>query len=439
MERIAGKYDVVRELGKGTYGRVFLVKHSILGIPYALKLLSRSFASDEHFIDRFKKEAAILQRFSHPASIQLRDFGQTEDGLYYMAMDYCDGRPLSAIIDEQGKLAPLEALDIIQQVLIVLEAAHNFGIVHRDIKPENVMIQKNDKGENVIKILDFGVAKLKEGVSPDSGSTLKGTSIGTPYYMSPEQAAGEQDLDHRADIYSVGVMLYEMLTGEVPFKGDTVLVTLLMHITRPPSPFAANLQLPQSLEDLVFKAIAKDKNARFGNVQEFLEATVPVLNELHGNWKPAQSAAIAAPVIPDTSVIELTTPVESDKKTPTKILCLDDNEMILQILKFVLTQQGYEVFTATEYSSIHDYLFKDKASLLLCDVQMPGVPGTKVCKMLKESRDDLKIALFSNLPDRDLEKLARESNADDWISKNDKPENWISRIKELLATTVVDL
>lgn len=431
MEKIAGKYTVVRELGKGTYGRVYLVKHAILGVPYALKLLSRSFASDEHFVDRFKKEAAILQNFSHPGSIQLRDFGQTEDGLYYMAMDYCQGISLSALIDEEGKLPPHEALDIVQQVLIVLEAAHNFGIIHRDIKPENVMIQKNESRENVIKILDFGVAKLREGVPTDSGSTLKGTSIGTPFYMSPEQAAGEQDLDHRADIYSVGIMLYEMLTGELPFKGDTVLVTLLMHITRPPKPFAARLGLPQSLEDLVFKAIQKDKNARYATAVEFLNATVPVLDELRGNWTPAQSTGATSGNYSIPSAVQ--------EPQPTKILCLDDNEMILQILKYVLTQQGYEVFTATEYSGIHDYLFKDKATLLLCDVQMPGVPGTKVCKMLKQSRNDLKIALFSNLPDRDLEKLARDSNADDWISKNNGPDHWIQRIKEILASDTVEL
>lgn len=431
VQRIAGKYDVVRELGKGSFGKVFLVKHAILKIPYALKLLNRSLIEDEVFIERFKQEAAILQRFSHPGSIQLRDFGQTEDGQYYMAMDFCEGKLLSAVIEEHGKLAPLEALDIIQQVLIVLEAAHEFGIVHRDIKPENVMVLKNDANENVIKILDFGVAKLKMDLPTDSGSTVKGTSIGTPHYMSPEQAAGEGDLDTRADIYSVGIMLYEMLTGEVPFRGETVLLTLLMHITRPPKPFASRMGLSQSLEDLVFKAIEKDRDRRFGTVVEFLRACAAVEEELRsGSVKRSAPASKASPQ-----------PDELGPVPPgaTKILCLDDNEMVLQILKYVLSQQGYEVFTATEYSTIHEYLFDKKANLLLCDVQMPGVPGTKVCKMLKESLHDLKIALFSNLPVRDLEKLARESHADDWISKNDGPDHWLKRIKEILAQDSVEL
>lgn len=431
MELIAGKYEVIREIGKGSYGKVYLVKHAILGIPYALKLLSHSIGDDQPFLERFKQEAAILQRFSHPGSIQLRDFGQTEDGQYYMAMDFCDGKPLAVVIDECGQLKPLDALNITQQVLVVLDAAHNFGIVHRDIKPENIMIEKNDRGEDVIKILDFGVAKLKRSLPSDSGSTLKGTSIGTPYYMSPEQAAGEEGLDHRADIYSVGIMLYEMLTGNVPFKGDTVLVTLLMHITRAPKPFAADLKLPQSLEDLVFKAIQKDKDHRFSSVQEFLNACVSVSNELKGQWSPAPEQHVSAGDQSDSAA--------SKGKPATKILCLDDNEMILQILKHVLTQQGYEVFTATDYTAIHEYLFDKKASLLLCDVQMPGIPGTKICQMLKESLTDLKIALFSNLPDRDLEKLAKQSHADDWISKNQTPDQWIRRIKEIISTDEIEL
>lgn len=430
MDRIASKYDVVRELGKGSYGKVYLVKHAFLGVPYALKLLSRSFSSDDQFIERFKQEAAILQRFTHPGSIQLRDFGQTEEGQYYMAMDFCEGRPLSELMHEHGPLDPAEALDIAQQVLIVLEAAHNFGIIHRDIKPENIMIQKNERGENVLKILDFGVAKLKEGVITDSSSTLKGTSIGTPFYMSPEQAAGESGLDYRADIYSVGIMLYEMLTGEVPFRGDTVLLTLLMHITRKPPPFAERMGLPQSLENLVFTAIEKEKERRFADAEAFLNASVAALEEIQTSWKKSE-------VKPETEASKSTTeiePVVMPDANVTKILCLDDNEMILQILKFILTQQGYEVFTATEYSQIHDYLFNQKANLLLCDVQMPGVPGTKICKMIKEGVHDLKIALFSNLPDRDLEKLAKESNADNWISKNQTPEQWIKQIKDIIET-----
>lgn len=427
MERIASKYDVVRELGKGSYGKVYLVKHAILGVPYALKLLNRSFSSDEQFIERFKQEAAILQRFTHPGSIQLRDFGQTEDGLYYMAMDYCDGQPLSEVLSASGALDPVEALDITQQVLIVLEAAHNFGIIHRDIKPENIMVQKNENGENVVKILDFGVAKLKEGIITDSGSTLKGTSIGTPYYMSPEQAAGESGLDYRADIYSVGIMLFEMLTGEVPFKGDTVLLTLLMHITRKPKPFAESLGLPQALEDLVFTAIEKEKDRRFPDVLTFLNASEEALKQLKSSWKPLPK--VESVRSKGTTESE---PVFAPDPQVTKILCLDDNEMILQILKFILTQQGYEVFTATEYSQIHDYLFTQKANLLLCDVQMPGMPGTKICKMIKEGVSDLKIALFSNLPDRDLEKLAKESKADNWISKNQTPEHWIKQIKAII-------
>ncbi len=430
MERIAGKYDIVRELGKGSYGSVYLVHHAILGTPYALKLLNTSNVESARLVERFKQEAEILGRFTHPGLVHLRDFGVTDDGRYYMTMDYCEGESLEEFLQGRRLLDVPIALDIIEQVLCALDAAHNAGIIHRDMKPDNIIIQVGTNGRVTPKILDFGVAKLRERLALDSATTSEGVAIGTPFYMSPEQAAGERLLDNRADLYSVGIILYRLLTGELPFQGETVIQTLLMHITKPADRFADRLGLPPFFEELVFRAIAKDRVHRYQDAAEFLHDITQARQLFYTDRLQHPRSEPVAPVEPEIESPPATSEPVSDR--PTRILCLDDNEMILQIVRYILEGQGYEVFTATDFSVIHNYLFQEKASLMLCDVNMPGVLGTRVCQMLKESLSDLKIVLFSNIPDRELEKLASECRADDWLSKNTRPEEWLEKITAVL-------
>jgi serine/threonine protein kinase len=429
LERIAGKYDIVRELGKGSYGSVYLVRHAILGTPYALKVLNTSTFEAARLVERFKQEAEILERFTHPGLVHLRDFGVADDGRYYMTMDYCEGRSLEEfIVERRGVDVPM-ALDIIEQVLCALDAAHNSGIIHRDIKPDNLIVQVGANGRATIKILDFGVAKLRERLLLDGGTTSEGVAIGTPFYMSPEQAAGERLLDNRSDLYSVGVMLYRLLTEELPFQGETVIQTLLMHITKPVDRFAERLGLPIFFDDMLFRALAKDRVHRYQDAAEFLHDLVEARRLLFTEGQHPPSAEHEQ----EQAEVEMIAPAAVIAE-PTRILCLDDNEMILQILRYILEGQGYEVFTATDFSVIHSYLFREKAKLMLCDVNMPGVLGTRVCQMLKESISDLKIVLFSNIPDRELEKLAQESRADDWLSKNTRPEDWLEKINSILGS-----
>ena len=206
MEIIADKYEVVREIGAGATGTVYLVKHKDLGVEYALKVLNRFLSNDQKFISRFRQEGEVLTRFTHPGSVQLRDFGKTSDGLYYMTMDYCEGTVLKDALKEKGKFEAKEALEIVRQTLEVLDASHKAGIIHRDIKPDNIMLANNEDGSLQVKIMDFGIAKIREGVDVSSTMTVEGASVGTPQYMSPEQAGGESDLDHRVDVYSAGVV-----------------------------------------------------------------------------------------------------------------------------------------------------------------------------------------------------------------------------------------
>lgn len=431
MTIIAGKYEVLKELGEGASGKVYLVKHTDLDVRYALKILDRSLSEHARFIERFKREAEVLLRFSHPGSIQVRDFGKTADGLYYMAMDFCQGISLKKVLEREGAFRPARALDILNQVLAVLVAAHKVGIIHRDIKPENIMLEVDDLGREVVKILDFGIAKLKESLDTNVSMTIEGASIGTPQYMSPEQAAGEKDLDHRVDLYAAGILTYEMLTGAVPFKGQTVLQTLLMHLTQPVEPFAERMGFPDYLEALVLKALEKNREQRYQDAVAFGDACRKAIQMMSQPVVVAEAPTeeIASDAVEESTETEK---VVTEAKEPLKILCLDDSEMILHIMKHILEQAGYEVFTANNASSIHSYLFTQNVKLLISDVQMPDLPGTKVCKMLKKSISDLKIVLFSNLPDRELEKLSEESNADGWISKNTKPAEWLEKINEII-------
>ncbi len=434
MRVIAGKYEVIKVIGEGASGRVYLVKHRELGSHYALKLLDPTLALEVRFIDRFKTEAEALRRFNHPGSVQLRDFGRTDEGLYYMAMDFCEGKPLKDLLAEKGRYSVEEALTFCIEMLGIVEAAHKAGIIHRDIKPENLMIEKTPDGSELLRILDFGIARIKALPEGTRRVTLEGASIGTPQYMSPEQAAGEKTLDHRVDIYSAGVVLYEMLSGQVPFEGKNVVHTLLMQITQPAPPFKPSLQIPPHVERTVLKALEKDVERRYDSAAEFKLECQKALNEYVKEGKPGAGSAKASSV-PGMAKRPLTwegkTAAVSGEKQY-RVLCLDDQEMIVQILKHLLENEGYLVQTSTDWAVIHEYLFSDHVDLLISDVEMPGMKGTAVCQILKETMPELKIALFSNVPERQLEKLADQARADAWISKNWKPSEWLQQIKELL-------
>lgn len=429
MRFIAGKYETIKELGVGGTGTVYLVRHVDLEVHYALKLLNHSVSGDSRFIENFKREAELLLRFSHPGVTQLRDFGKTEDGFYYLAMDYVKGASLKERIEEVGPHSLVEAIRLVSEVLAVLQAAHEQGFTHRDIKPGNILIEKDLSGRERVKVVDFGTAQIKQHL--EEGDEIE--VVGTPCYMSPEQAAGESDIDARSDVYSVGILLYELLTGAVPFEAGTVVQTLLLHLTQEPTPFAERFAYPKKIESLVFRALAKNRENRFSSAKEFFQELSWFLGEISEEHMES-----AAPSKPKRSPVARTNLVISPVSTAeTKILCLDDNEMILHILQHILEKEGYTVYTSLDCSSIHDYLFNEKIDLLVSDVQMPGMPGTKICRLLKKSMKELKVVLFSNIPERELAKHAKANFADGWVSKCTKPEEWLSTIQKVLAEETI--
>ncbi len=431
---IAQKYKIIRSLGEGTYGEVYLVEHVDLGVHFAIKLLKGTLSDQSVIVERFKREAEILLRFTNPGSTAIRDFGRTDGGRYYMVTDFCEGALLEDVIARKVSFGIPRTLKIMSQLCRTLHAAHHANIVHRDIKSSNVMIEGltsnfselPEPDSVVVKVLDFGIAKLHEELQSNQSSTQEGVSIGTPVYMSPEQAAGEGGLDHRVDLYSAGILMYELLSGDVPFLGDTVIQTLLRHLTQPPPPFDPELQIPLEVERIVMRSLEKEKDLRYQSGIEFAEDCEQAYKALSNpetfNTSTAASASEAAPPV---------TTLESGVKQ--RVLCLDDNEMILEIMRHLLEREGFEVITSSNFSNIHQPIFDEGVALMLCDVQMPGLPGNKICAMLKQAKRDLKIALFSNLPDRELEDLAKSSRADAWISKNAKPEHWIQEVRRLVG------
>jgi hypothetical protein len=268
---LARRFRIIRKLGAGGMGAVFLAEQIALGNrPVALKVLSRRLLDDPEFLERFHNEASSTARIRHPNVVTVYESGQSDDGAPYIAMEYLEGESLRHTLHTRGALPLAECALILQQTARGLNAAHRLGIVHRDLKPDNIFLTLGDEGEVVVKVVDFGLAKLRE----TSSHTLTGTVLGTPAYMSSEQAAGmrSDELDARSDVYSLGVVVYEMLTGRVPFHSDTPLGYIRKHVMDEPPPFrtvAPGLPVPPEVEATVMKALAKDRGVRYPSALDF--------------------------------------------------------------------------------------------------------------------------------------------------------------------------
>jgi tetratricopeptide (TPR) repeat protein len=265
---IAGRYEVVRQLGKGGMGAVYQARQISMDRMVALKLIHPQVTSSAEAIERFHREMQATSRIEHPNTIQVFDYGEAEDGQLFLAMEFLDGRPLSKLLAESGALPLPRLIHIAEQIVRALGAAHQRGIVHRDLKPDNVMLLERYGEPDFVKVLDFGIARFLEG---DTRMTAEGALIGTPLYMSAEQAQG-QPVDHRTDFYSLGVMLYEMALGKLPFNGPTMASLLVAHAhDAPPAPsVVAPGVLPAPLESLILRLLSKSPDERPGTAAELL-------------------------------------------------------------------------------------------------------------------------------------------------------------------------
>jgi serine/threonine protein kinase len=276
---VAERYRVLELIGRGGMGVVYRAEHARIGKILALKLLTGELTRDAGQVARFKREALMASKLSHPNTVQVFDFGDA-DGLAYLAMEYVRGTDLGSVVSAAGQLGHERAARLVVQVCSSLAEAHEKGIVHRDLKPENIMIVHGQSGEDVVKVLDFGLAKLRES-SELSDVTSSGAIVGTPYYMSPEQIRGEA-IGPPSDVYALGAVLYACLTGTVVFDAPTPMGVLTRHLIeqpQPPSARSPGVNIPKGLERLVLQALEKDPAKRFASAGHMQEA---LLAELRG-------------------------------------------------------------------------------------------------------------------------------------------------------------
>lgn len=266
---IRGKYKVLGKIGEGGMATVYRAHHQLLDEPRALKVINPELARDELFVKRFKNEAINTRKLQHPNAVRVDDLDIAEDGRPFIAMEMVGGEPLKDLIQRTGPIPYTQVVQIASQVCEALGAAHELGLTHRDIKPDNIVLLRGRDLKLVVKILDFGIASLKESRGGDSNAlTGTGVVIGTPDYMSPEQAMGQrgEEIDGRSDIYSLGIVMYRMLTGELPFKANTTMEMILHHIQDvppPPQELKPQLGIPASISAIVMKALEKNRDNRF--------------------------------------------------------------------------------------------------------------------------------------------------------------------------------
>jgi serine/threonine protein kinase len=279
---IAGNYVILDLVGIGGMGRVYRAEQRALGRTVAIKVVHPHLLSDEQSVARFYNEARAASRLNHPNSVSIIDFGRTDDGILYLAMEFLQGRDLARIMREDGPLPIPRLCEILMSVLAALGEAHVLGVVHRDLKPENVIIERLRTGSDLVKVVDFGLAKLQGPASPDSSVTSPGLVCGTPDYMSPEQGRGLA-LDGRGDLYSVGVILFELLTEQLPYIADTPTNVVLKHIQEAvpdPRERAPERAIPERLAEVVRKALGKLPEERYQTASDMADALRRALSEI---------------------------------------------------------------------------------------------------------------------------------------------------------------
>ena len=269
---LAGKYRIDERLSGGGMGTVYRGTHVLMDKTVAIKVLRPSLAADEKIVARFSREARAASRISHPNALSVTDFGEDENGIVFLVMEYLSGKTLKQVIRDGGPMPLARTVEIMRQVGDALQEAHSQNVVHRDLKSDNIMLLSTSSGDHA-KVLDFGIAKINEpegGV--DTGLTAPNLVIGTPQYMSPEQCSQDSEIDARSDVYSFGVILYEMLVGHVPFTGDSPTIVMMKHLQEPvPSVLEERPDLPPAVGRVVARAMAKLPTNRYQTVNELLE------------------------------------------------------------------------------------------------------------------------------------------------------------------------
>jgi eukaryotic-like serine/threonine-protein kinase len=284
-----GQYRLKKRLGSGGMGEVYLAEHQMMKRPCAVKLIRPEKAGDPRMLARFEREVRATAKLSHWNSIDIYDYGRTPDGTFYYVMEYLPGHNIGEIVEDYGPIPPARTAFLLDQVCGALAEAHGIGLVHRDIKPANIFCAYRGGVFDVVKLLDFGLAKPTMEKSQDMQLTLAGTVTGSPLFMSPEQASGEDSVDARSDIYALGAVMYYMLTGQPPFMSDNPLKVMIAHASQEVIPLRQiNADLPAELEEVVLRCLEKDPEHRFQDVTALRSAIREIAFD--DTWSSEQAA-----------------------------------------------------------------------------------------------------------------------------------------------------
>jgi hypothetical protein len=313
---VAGAYVLKKELASGGGGTVYEAQHRLLGRKAAVKVLRRELAASPQMVARFLREALAVNMIKHPNIVDIYEFGELPDGRPFYVMELLEGTDLRSLLTERGRFTPVEVYDILEPVCSALQAAHDLGIVHRDLKASNILIMQRD-GKQVVKLLDFGIAKLMHPDAADAGLTVVGTRLGTSYTMAPEQIRGDA-VDPRTDIYALGVVLYHLLTGQYPFRAETMTDIERQHLEAPPPRASKLASIPPALDNVALRCMEKTAERRFPSAKAFIDA----VRDAVGVKKASSDVAARAAAIYVEIRIAEGADAESDE-------VLDDTSMIL--------------------------------------------------------------------------------------------------------------
>lgn len=471
-KELDGKYSIEKLLGVGGMGAVFKARHAFIGNEVAIKVIHPEMAMDKSVTERFLREARAAATIDHVNAIRVSDFGKVGDMLY-LVMEFIAGESMKDYLERKPRLDLNETVHIMNQVAAALDVAHGFQIVHRDLKPDNIMFKTGLKGERVVKVVDFGIAKVKSASDNSKDAlTSVGTIIGTAKYMSPEQCQASP-IDHRSDIYSLGVMVYEALTGQCPYGDANGMQVIVKHIIEPPpKPRSLNSNIPEAVEKVILKALAKQPTSRYNSAGEFtMELTtaagaycdlsqgtqtgllgaqsglIPQIAAQANNQTIA--SPIQAPVAQANQTIAspiqapnmrqaihtmiASAPVINTGGTRPRAMIVLEGKGIITLLKIQLQQAGFDVSVQVSSMEALNVIPQEKPTLIILGVELSQLSGPDLCRIIRSKPEmaaisNTPVLLYSGLSEEELNQTVNQCGASGYIHKTWNGQRFIDAV-----------